>query len=1271
MRLASAVGAACAGLVLATSGAAVAVAEDSVTLTGTYRRMAKEVDDGRSHAHVYEDLLVTPSRTYRLRLTGARPRPNSTVRVSATTTGSGTYSVTGARTLSTAPAAAMSGTTSTLAILAHWSSPDSVTQAGAKAVLFGDGNAWVREVSYGQSSLTGAVTPWVKISPPTNGRCYDYAEQIMARAKAGASNLGYNASAYHRTLVYFPRCTQSDTTNLSGWAYEPGDSIWLNGTMDRRTSVHEHGHSFGIGHARAYACAVNGVPVTLGGTCTKSEYGDPYDAMGQSTYAGHYNGIHKDRLGWLGKTRRHVMTTSSGTFTIAPIERASTVPVALVANGASEHRRYWMEYRQPIGMDSQFPAGATGGLMIHVEDATIGPGSYLLDPTPSDKSFATAALGVGRSWTAPDGVRISVNSASSTGITVTVTGARPEPTVPSAPRTFVAEPGHGRVRLTWQPPASDGHAQIRSYVLTASNGYTQSFDPSQTTTFVYSLANGTAYDFSLKAVNSIGTGPAAVASATPREPTQPPTVAITSPAPSSVVDGTVVVDAETKTDGFQGVSYVWHVDGSVAGYGEWFQWDTPRYPNGPHTIRVDVTDEVGRTARHEATYTVRNLRPAVTFTAPQAGSTISGGVVTLTADAVPAEDGSPIRYVEFAGSYYPRTIGRDTTAPYEVPWDITYLYDGWHDVTVRAVDAAGREHEATRTFYVSHPPPTVRITSPASGATLRASSVTVTADAAQGTPGVPVSTVQFSWRGHVVEDTTAPYSATFDTGGSSGSYEYFSAAAYDAAGRSRSTYVTVRLDNPPPALSVTSPSPWSSYRTKTVNFAGTAKPGPTGAAVAYVEVVTPVRAERVAVAADGTWSFAWDVSGRYGQQNLRVRAYDTGGFWAERSFTIDLQRPVPTVEILSPAPEADVAAGGFDIVARAVPAADAHHGVAAVCFSAWGASLGCGALQEDGTYVLRGARMPHAERWYLNAQVRETDGYVGAYAGRYVNAYAVPRTPYTPVAHPEDDATVTVRWTTPYPSRYEPVTEWVVRDEAGVEVARSATNWASFRPPVLQTSRKYSVEAVSEWGTSAAAWTTPVVAEWRTQIAEVSVTQSSTTYPGMVTITGRLSRVSDGAGIAGRTLNLYLHAPDMTMFRWTMPPTSSSGFTSRTFTPRSMGDLELHHVAGSGLGSSLSGPRTIVVRASVTGNLTRGRMALGGTTSFDGAVQPATYGKFVYLQQYSGGVWRNVTYRRQDAYGRVSVPIKPLARGSYTYRLYYGDTYLMPGTSPPRTVYVY
>src|SRR6185295_8399336 len=99
-------------------------------------------------------------------------------------------------------------------------------------------------------------------------------------------------------------------------------------------------------------------------------------------------------------------------------------------------------------------------------------------------------------------------------------------------------------------------------------------------------------------------------------------------------------------------------------------------------------------------------------------------------------------------------------------------------------------------------PPTVSITSPASGATVSGTiSVTATASDDRGVAGV-----QFQLDGvnGGAEDTAAPYSVSWDTTTAGNGSHTITAVARDAAGnRTTSTPVTVTVANgsvPPPAV---------------------------------------------------------------------------------------------------------------------------------------------------------------------------------------------------------------------------------------------------------------------------------------------------------------------------------------------------------------------------------------------------------------------------------------------------------------------------------------
>jgi titin len=105
------------------------------------------------------------------------------------------------------------------------------------------------------------------------------------------------------------------------------------------------------------------------------------------------------------------------------------------------------------------------------------------------------------------------------GVT-TVTPAPPPPTVPGAPQSLNATAGVSDVMLAWSAPASDGGASISNYEIyrgTSSGGETLLTTVGAVLSFDDTTAvTSTTYFYEVRAVNSVGSGPASnEASATP------------------------------------------------------------------------------------------------------------------------------------------------------------------------------------------------------------------------------------------------------------------------------------------------------------------------------------------------------------------------------------------------------------------------------------------------------------------------------------------------------------------------------------------------------------------------------------------------------------------------------------------------------------------------------------------------------------------------------------------------------------------------------------
>lgn len=1269
-----------AGAALAGAAAADAAApRQSGSLVGTYQRMNKDLVEPGGHLRdVYRDVLVTGERAYTLHLPkGHRLKGGTTVRVSGLRNG-GEVTAQEVETLAPPAAVATTGTTKVLVILAYWTSPDSVTTAQAKTQFFADDHGWFQEASYKQLGLTGTATPWVRITGPTGGQCYTNHMEIMSRAKAAAKALGstYDSVSYNRTVVYFPRCSGSDSAGAAGWAYEPGTEVWLNGYMDRRVSVHEQGHNYGLEHAHTYHCTVSGKTVTLGTTsqCFQNEYGDDYDAMGGGPYTGHFSAAMKNQLGWLGG-RKKTLTATETTFTLAPFEKVTTTPVAAVAGTSTPSRTYWMEYRQRIGYDGALPPGATDGVLVHMVDTAITPGPFLLDPTPHDP-YEHAVIPPGGAWTSPEGVRIAVGAATSNGVTVTVRGNAPPPTAPSAPTNLTATGGDGSVRLTWSPPASNGGATVQGYVVTR-NGVTVGSLVTGTSYEVGSLQNGTQYAFTVAARNLAGTGPSVAAAATPA--VQLPSVTLTAPGDGAVVsDDVTLAAAPLPHPASQAqIEYVeFAVDGepvAQAYQAPWTAtWDSSWVDDGTYTVTATAYDVNYRYATSApVTVTVKAPRPAVTLTAPTDGTTITADETALTASVTPAP-GTQVDHVAFevvdGGS-----IGYAYEAPWTVTWD-TSQASGDVTIVAKAYDSAGRTGTSPPvTVTVSHPAPSVAMTGPAEGASVQGSAVTVTATAApHPATESPVQYVQFLVDGstEIGYDHEAPYEATWDTSGLAGAHT-LTARAVDATGRgTTSPPRTVQVTNPLPAVALTSPAPFATVAGD-VPLTATATPHE-GSGAAIAEVTFEVDGWNVlGPDTEAPYEAVWNAAGAYGTHVVVAIARDANGQTA-RSAPVQLTvpSPAPTAALTSPVDGASPRSGALTMTVAASPDPVTGTPLSHAEFYVDGQYAGYDLTIDGGTFSAEWVATPGAH--VITAAVYDQEWWVGNAAPVAVNVADPPGVPTGVTVTPGSDGTATVSWTAPEDDGGSPLTGYVVRTGTATQVATSSpyvftglTNGAPYT---------FSVAARNAAGDGPfSAATAAVVPGTRTSLTITTFSPSVLNHGSRISVKGTLKRLDTGGVLAGRSVQLLACAKGTTRCGVVATATTNTyGLVAMTYAPPQHKDMRLRFNQYGQYLSVTSAPRLVQVRAVVSSGINRTSMPLGYTVTVSGAVRPAHYGGVVWLQRYYNGAWRNVTYRRQSPTGAISYAVRPTARGTYTYRWYFPpDADHLGGYSAARSVKVY
>jgi hypothetical protein len=381
----------------------------------------------------------------------------------------------------------------------------------------------------------------------------------------------------------------------------------------------------------------------------------------------------------------------------------------------------------------------------------------------------------------------------------------------------------------------------------------------------------------------------------------PPTVAVTAPTDGGVVFGTVGITASASDNvRIEGVLFLLDdaplgPEDVVAPYE--VAWSTTGVANGSHLLKAVARDGGGNQSTSAITVTVANdlSAPTVTLRAPAAGATVSG---TVGISATAADD-QGVFGVQFRLDGAPLG-GEDGAEPFEVAWNTLTASNGLHTLTAVARDAAGKETTASVVVTVANDTtaPTIALTSPAGTVT---GTVTI---AATATDDIAVSGVRFLLDGSIlgVEDTAAPYEATWATLTAANGVHTITAVARDGAGRetTASTVVTVANDTTPPAVAITSPVSGGSVTGIVALLADVSDDGSV-AGVQFELDGAPLGAEDTVAPYEFLWNTANSVNGGH---TLGAVARDAAGNHAAAgaiAVTVANDLSPPAVALTSPA----------------------------------------------------------------------------------------------------------------------------------------------------------------------------------------------------------------------------------------------------------------------------------------------------------------------------------------------------------------------------------
>jgi subtilisin family serine protease len=403
--------------------------------------------------------------------------------------------------------------------------------------------------------------------------------------------------------------------------------------------------------------------------------------------------------------------------------------------------------------------------------------------------------------------------------------------------------------------------------------------------------------------------------------TTAPSVALTSPAPGTVLTGMATATA-TATDDFDVTQVEFYEGTTLLGTDDtapysvtWNSWHTP---NGVRALTAVARDAAGNVSTSSPmSVEVNNDHASLltTITSPSTGATLAG-TVTISATV---GNRSKVRDVQFLLGT--RVIGYGYSYPaYTMTWDTTAEPVGEHTLTARTYDWAGNSELSAPvhvTIVRDTTPPTVALTSPAAGATV-SGVVDVTSAA---TDNMAMGRVELYVNGSLKSTgSSAPYTVGWDTRPlANGSYTLM-LKAFDTSGNmSTSSEVTVTVDNDKtaPTVSLTAPTNGSAVSGMVTISANASD----NQSVRYV--IFHVDGVLQAYDFSAPYTLSWNSRNvTNGAHTLTVKAYDSADNEGTASITVtvDNDYTAPTTALTSPAPGATVAG----MVSLQASASDSH-----------------------------------------------------------------------------------------------------------------------------------------------------------------------------------------------------------------------------------------------------------------------------------------------------------------------------------------------------------
>lgn len=265
-----------------------------------------------------------------------------------------------------------------------------------------------------------------------------------------------------------------------------------------------------------------------------------------------------------------------------------------------------------------------------------------------------------------------------------------------------------------------------------------------------------------------------------------PNVILTSPEDNAYGYGTVSIAADASDDvGVLKVQFFIDNGLLVEDTSTPYQvdWNSDDFDEGPHIVKAIAYDTASQSAETRTTLTIDRTSPTVEITEPGGGQL--DGTVTVSADVTEAIGlASVVLWVDGAEE------ATFTDGPFTYDWDTTTVDRGSHTLEWVATDRAGHVGADSMTVTVDNPPD-VSITSPSDGESVEGQETVSVSARDDG----DVESVSFYLDGtRQTQDTSSPFSWTWDTCAASAGAHTIEVTGTDDGGNSVSDSVSVTVD---------------------------------------------------------------------------------------------------------------------------------------------------------------------------------------------------------------------------------------------------------------------------------------------------------------------------------------------------------------------------------------------------------------------------------------------------------------------------------------------